>query len=295
MGKLGSILAALPENIGAWSGFGSSFGFLVLTYAEYLARGWPFDGGPLLPAETLWISVLAFGVLFESVRAICGFKRQIVILPDLDVDGVPADPAPGTLKPGPKAEPVVPPGEWKYPSTNWRKLYGYEPDSDPAPKPEPAPEHGRAPAPRIVPAPAVQSRDRAIDILARTDWAEARGELFIGRRAVAEVIANRVNKPKRFPETVEEVCLQPWQFSCWNQPGATVTMDNPTTADHSFCAMLEIAEMCIDGKMLSVLPEGTDHYYAPKGMVPPGSVPSWAEGQTPCATIGGHVFFNTIA
>lgn len=45
---------------------------------------------------------------------------------------------------------------------------------------------------------------------------EGRGEPVIGQIAIACTIRNRVFD-KRWPDTYREVCLQPWQFSCWNQ------------------------------------------------------------------------------
>lgn len=45
---------------------------------------------------------------------------------------------------------------------------------------------------------------------------EARGEGEDGMRAVAQVIENRLNHPRRFGDTVKSVCLRPWQFSCFN-------------------------------------------------------------------------------
>jgi hypothetical protein len=35
-----------------------------------------------------------------------------------------------------------------------------------------------------------------------------------------------------------------------------------------------------------------NHYYAPREMVPPGRVPSWARGEEPLATVGGHIFYE---
>ena len=58
------------------------------------------------------------------------------------------------------------------------------------------------------------------DILARTLWGEARGEGFDGQIAVAWTIRNRVFDGKAkswWGEGYAEVCLKPWQFSCWNQ------------------------------------------------------------------------------
>jgi len=56
-----------------------------------------------------------------------------------------------------------------------------------------------------------------MDILGITIWREARGEGFEGMRAVHHVIANRAFSGRPlWPKDREEVCLQPFQFSCWN-------------------------------------------------------------------------------
>lgn len=50
-------------------------------------------------------------------------------------------------------------------------------------------------------------------ILSYTIYAEARGEPFNGKKAVASVIHTR---SKRLGLSMAEVCLQDQQFSCWN-------------------------------------------------------------------------------
>jgi len=42
---------------------------------------------------------------------------------------------------------------------------------------------------------------------------EASGEELLGQVMVAKVIQNRMVERNK---TADEVCLQPWQFSCWN-------------------------------------------------------------------------------
>ena len=67
-----------------------------------------------------------------------------------------------------------------------------------------------------------KSKDPAIETLARTIYGEARGELVRGKEAVAAVVMNRVRRAMErggywWGSTAEEVCLRPWQFSCWNE------------------------------------------------------------------------------
>lgn len=53
------------------------------------------------------------------------------------------------------------------------------------------------------------------EVAQATIWMEARGEGFEGMLAVAWVIVNRLRSDK-FGPTLGHVCLQPYQFSCWN-------------------------------------------------------------------------------
>jgi N-acetylmuramoyl-L-alanine amidase len=57
-----------------------------------------------------------------------------------------------------------------------------------------------------------------IDVMARTMWAEARGDGPPGMTAVAAVIMNRLRSPlhTRYGRTVAGVCKRRKQFSCWN-------------------------------------------------------------------------------
>ncbi len=52
-----------------------------------------------------------------------------------------------------------------------------------------------------------------LDLIARVVYAEAAGEPYEGKVAVAAVILNRV-KSYLFPNTVAGVVYEPWQFSC---------------------------------------------------------------------------------
>ena len=53
-------------------------------------------------------------------------------------------------------------------------------------------------------------------VMALTIYAEARGEPRQGKIAVGTVILNRVSNRKWDGETILEVCLWPYQFSCYN-------------------------------------------------------------------------------
>jgi hypothetical protein len=133
-------------------------------------------------------------------------------------------------------------------------------------------------------------------VLARTLWGEARGESHEGRVAVACVILNRVSraqahrksKGSRFwwGETVNEVCLQPWQFSCWNGDDPNLPkMLAVGETDGAFCDCLAIARQALAGQLADIT-GGATHYINPKL-----ANPDWAARVVETARIGRHVFF----
>lgn len=129
-------------------------------------------------------------------------------------------------------------------------------------------------------------------ILARTIYGEARGESQIGKEAVAEVIMNRVAS-KRYPDTVKEVCLQPWQFSCWNpnDPNRTkiIALQPGGNADFDIC--LSVAAAAMAGQ-IDHLTDQVLHYCADYI-----SAPSWvtkSPGAVMEKKIGRHLFYRGI-
>lgn len=52
-----------------------------------------------------------------------------------------------------------------------------------------------------------------LTLLARVIYAEAAGEPYVGKVAVGAVVLNRVHSLS-FPDTIEGVVYEPWQFSC---------------------------------------------------------------------------------
>jgi len=70
---------------------------------------------------------------------------------------------------------------------------------------------GPQPEPKMVPPPYSVS---AANIISYTIYAEARGESFDGKMAVASVIKTRALRSKT---SMAAVCMQDRQFSCWNE------------------------------------------------------------------------------
>lgn len=126
-----------------------------------------------------------------------------------------------------------------------------------------------------------------IDVLARTIYGEARGEKTEGMIAVGQVILNRYRSNKWFAgDTIAETCQKPWQFSCWNMndPNRKKLLNATEAVLKPFW---NIAERLINGEYEDKT-FGATHYHTKK------IKPAWAKGKTPCAIIGGHVFYNNV-
>jgi len=130
-----------------------------------------------------------------------------------------------------------------------------------------------------------------IDTLARTIWGEARGETLQGKEAVANVILNRVKHAQRrgkfwWGNTLEEVCLKPYQFSCWNKNDLNYSkIISVKEDDPQFSVCLRIARRALNG-VLADHTNGADHYHADSIM------PSWADSRVPTIIIGRHLFYR---
>lgn len=128
-----------------------------------------------------------------------------------------------------------------------------------------------------------------VDVLARTIWAEDRGGGRTGMEAVAHVILNRVRLGGWWGNTIIEVCLHPWQFSCWNADDPNYSkLAAVTGADPIFVTSLAVAEKAMAGTLGNDITLGADSYFA-EGSV----VPSWSVGLTPTIQIGAHIFYKT--
>ena len=131
-------------------------------------------------------------------------------------------------------------------------------------------------------------------ILALTLWRECRGESTRGKVAAAEVIVERV-KDSRWPDTICGVCLQPWQFSCYNKndPNASKL---PGVEDLVFPECQDIALFVTGGDnrkeyFIDKEVKGANHYLA-RWMKSKNKLPKWAQGKKPVAEIGSHIFFK---
>jgi spore germination cell wall hydrolase CwlJ-like protein len=142
----------------------------------------------------------------------------------------------------------------------------------------------------------VTEKDR--DILARTLWGEARGELLAGQIAVAWTIRNRVDmdlhndgKPDWWGEGYAGVCQKPYQFSCWNRsdPNYAYLSGAKQIPFREFAQAQIAAGQVIAGK----IPDptgGATHYYATT--MP--AAPVWAAKAKQTLRLGRHVFFKDV-
>lgn len=127
-----------------------------------------------------------------------------------------------------------------------------------------------------------------IDILARTIYGEARGEYYnfglASFIAIANVVVNR--KTKKFQKTISDVCLAPYQFSCWNKNDPNyVIISNPTIDSMIFDRCLVVAENVLKQNWPD-LTDGCDHYHLK------GIKPYWAAHLKPKRIIGSHYFYE---
>lgn len=133
-----------------------------------------------------------------------------------------------------------------------------------------------------------------IDILARTIWGEARGEGPLGMENVASTILNRVKFAQArggywWGNTIAEVCLEPWQFSCWNADDPNrVKMEMVDASDPAFRVALGIASKAANGH-LADRTGGATHYHTRAVR------PAWRASGQHTASLGAHEFYKGIA
>lgn len=120
-------------------------------------------------------------------------------------------------------------------------------------------------------------------VVADTLYLEARGENPRGLRAVATVIYNRA---KNTGKTFEAVCLQPFQFSCWNGSKTRKIAPKTRSDAKAYGLCLAIEKELLTGKF-EPLGEWT-HYYNPRLCSP-----KWARDGQLKTQIGNHIFLKT--
>ncbi len=126
----------------------------------------------------------------------------------------------------------------------------------------------------------------AQELATMTTYMEASGEGPAGMLAVAYVLVNRF--AKGHAATLAAVCLQPFQFSCWNtaDPNRTRIAElndtDPTLSE---------AEHAVESAVNGTEPDpthGAVNYYATSMRTPP----TWASRMTFTVEIGKHRFYK---
>jgi len=143
------------------------------------------------------------------------------------------------------------------------------------PPPTPLPEQEAQPQPLHIP---------GLDVAARTVWGEARGDPE-SLPAVAAVLVNRLRSGKH-GETLEDVALQPKQFSAWNpgDPNRPKMLSVPEE-DPLLARIRGIIEGLVSGEVED--PTGGAEFYFT------GRTPSWDFRKLePAGKLGAHRFFR---
>ena len=129
-----------------------------------------------------------------------------------------------------------------------------------------------------------------LEIFAKTLFGEARGEKLSGIEAVANVVLNRVKHAQKIGKywwgnTIEEVCLKPFQFSCWNKndPNHDLLI-NDLKENKIYQVCERVAKRAIAG-FLPDNTKGATHYHAKN------INPMWSRCAVPSAEVGHHLFY----
>lgn len=135
------------------------------------------------------------------------------------------------------------------------------------------------------------------EIMARTVFAEAGGEVYLGKIGVGWCIRTRAEtdlghdgKPDWWGEGIGGVCQKPAQFSCWLR-------DSPVYGPMVSAGTEKLAESlkaCF-AVLTGEIPDptgGATHYLNPRKLV--GKMPAWVQGRAPTAVLGNHDFYRLI-
>lgn len=125
----------------------------------------------------------------------------------------------------------------------------------------------------------------AKEIVARTIFGEASNQEYIGQQAVANVISNRVRLQGWMGKTFKDVCLKPYQFSCWLPGSDRDRLMAVKPSDLVYAQCFKIAGLAISNNLPDVT-KGASSYCTID------SDPNWEKTMIPTVTIGFHKFFR---
>lgn len=129
------------------------------------------------------------------------------------------------------------------------------------------------------------------EIAWRTIKAEAGGEPYVGKLAVACVIVRRA-KMGRWGDSLTRVCFAPYQFSCWNtrdQARMLIADAKGTSPVDAEC--IQALDQAL--KNSELVAPGATHYLNPVVVKKlSGELPDWANEKNLVEVIGRHHFFK---
>lgn len=123
---------------------------------------------------------------------------------------------------------------------------------------------------------------------AATAYMEASNQGPVGIRAVMHVLFNRLQFSPKYGSTIADICLKPWQFSCWNTADPNrhrlaVVDDGESILTDCYAAYDETVAGSDDPTL------GATHYIA-DGITPP----QWVTEATQTVKIGSHTFYKGV-
>jgi len=127
----------------------------------------------------------------------------------------------------------------------------------------------------------IQFRDIDIFCMAKNIFHEAGTEPDEGKYAVAQITINRV-KSMRYPNTICDVVMEPYQFSWANDRSIRWTRPSGPNWEASFKIAEEVLHSNYRFKGLE-----RSHYYHANYVRP-----QWARNMTRVATVGNHIFYE---
>ena len=137
--------------------------------------------------------------------------------------------------------------------------------------------------------------------VALTIFGEARSEAIEGRIAVANCIRNRLKANRvSFGRTPLDVCMKPWQFSCWKKAGGGANHEATMNAARQLVQptsgiispMLRECLWITDGLLGWQFGDNTHsstHYLT--AALFESDPPKWVHGLLPACRVGAHLFF----
>jgi spore germination cell wall hydrolase CwlJ-like protein len=119
-----------------------------------------------------------------------------------------------------------------------------------------------------------------LSLLSRIGYAEFRGSNSKEQQVGMYITMNRV-KDKKYPNTLEKVIRQPWQYSSLNKndpnkkyfDDPASTLSNKANKD-AWIRSVSNAISIIYGDNRGIS-QGATLYYSPRSMIPPNSLPKW--------------------